>query len=137
MFLSTIRQAVREKRQAIADRDEALFQLEVAKEEVKRLQEKLEKRTDFFVEREFRIFDRFFTSEKKTYAITDEIKQKEDSVKYAAEARDAALTAYLEDKREFLERCAREANYENWKDVAAEKYKANYNQYVVDFDQRA
>lgn len=137
MFFSTIRQAVRERRKAEADRD--LLQVQVVKleAEIERLRGKLEKRTDFFVEREFRIVDRFFTAERKTFAITDEIRQKEETAKWDAEAKDAAVTAFLQDKKDFLEQCAREANIEDWKDAAAQTFKENYSSYMMEFEQRA
>lgn len=137
MFLSTIRQAVREKRKALADRDFHKARADKLEAEVERLRIKLEKRTDFMLEREFRIVDRFFTSEKKTYAITDEIRSKEETLKYDAEAKAAAKDAFLSDKLEFLEQCAREAGFDNWKDRARQTFNENYSQYIIQFEQNA
>jgi hypothetical protein len=137
MFLSSLRKAIRERKQAEADRDLYKDRLEDAEHEVRRLQEKLEERTDFFMEREFKIFDRFFTSERKTYAITDEIRRKQLDETFEKEASGAALTAYLADKKEFLEQCAREAGFPDWKDKADRTFQENYGQYVTEFQQGA
>jgi hypothetical protein len=137
MFLSSLRKAVRERKQAEADRDLYKARMERAEEEAERLRSKLESRTDFFIEREFRIFDRFFTSVHKTHAITDEVKRKVDEEQWERESKDAALEAHLEDKRLFLEQCAREAGYPDWKDKAAKTYEERYSQYVQEFQQGA
>lgn len=126
MFFSTLREAVRRRREAELDRD-------FWKQKALDAEAKLEKRSDFFIDREMRIFDRFLTAKVKTHAITDEIKAKQaDTEDYEAHA----LEAYLQDTKDFLVQCAKEAGAENPEDTAARTFEANRSQYVIDFQQQ-
>lgn len=94
------------------------------------LEAKLEKRSDLFIEREFRLIDRFLTSKAKTYAITDEVK----SQVTATDVSDAALDVFLQEKKAQLAEWAREAGHENPERSANETYQQNYEAYVLEFE---
>lgn len=94
------------------------------------LTDKLEKRTDLFVEREFRLVDRFLTKKVGTFAITDEIQAKQITEQ---EVKDADLQDFLAEKRDFLVQCARDANVENPEQQAADDFAKNYDRYVLEF----
>lgn len=126
MFFSTLREAVRRRREAELDRD-------FWKARAEKLEAKLEERTDFFIEREFRLIDRVLVK-KGTYAITDEIRAK--SIIEDKEAEDHALEAYLEDIKQFLVTCAKEAGAVDPEATAARTFEQNRSQYVIDFQQQ-
>lgn len=94
------------------------------------LAKKLEDRTDFFVEREFKLVDRFLTSQVKTFAITDEVKASKITDK---DVNDAALTDFLADKKAFLVDCAKEAGLPDPESAAQVTYDQNYSSYVLEF----
>lgn len=123
MFFSTLRRAIRERRLAEADRD-------FWKQRSLLAEAKLDDRSDFFIEREFRLIDRFLTSTAKVQAITDEIRYKQPTEQ---EVTDHALEAYLADKRDALIDYAREAGRENPEETAQRTYDENYSKYVTDF----
>lgn len=126
MFFTTLREAVRRRKQAELDRD-------FWKAKAERLEGKIEERTDFFVEREFRLVDRILTK-KGTFAITDEIRAK--SITTNEDAERYALDAFLADKKEFLVDCAREAGEKDPEDVAARTFEQHRSEYIVDFQQQ-
>jgi hypothetical protein len=137
MFFSTLRRVCRENK----DLKQALLstqdKLKAKEEEIERLQTKLEKRSDFFIEREFRLVDRFLTSKAKTFAITDEIRQKERVEQDDRETEEAALKAFLDDKKEFLVHCAHEAGLQDPATAAAKTFEQNQSQYILEFQQGA
>lgn len=127
LFFRAIRQAVRDRKKAEAD---ACFW----KAEAQRLAAKLEERSDLFIEREFRLMDRFLTTKAKTHAITDEIAAKaiigQPDERYLAQQ-----AAYLEEKKQDLIRLAKQANVPNYQEVALRDFERNYERYIVDFQQ--
>lgn len=127
MFFSTLRNAVRRRREAELDRD-------FWKAKAQRLEAKLEERSDFFIEREMRIIDRHFTRNMKTYAITDEIRAK--AIETNDESEKYALEAFLQDKKEFLVDCAREAGEADPQSTAERTFSQNYASYVIEFQQQ-
>lgn len=126
MFFSTIRNAVKGRKQAELDRD-------FWKARALALEAKLEQRSDFFIEREFRLIDRALTKN-GTFAITDEIRAK--AVIENDETEKYALEAYLEEQREFLVQCAKDAGKPDPEDVAAKTFEQNRAAYILDFQQQ-
>jgi len=124
MFFSTLRKAIRERRLAEADRN-------FWKQRCLEIEAKLEARSDFFIEREFRLVDRFLTSQVKVPAITDEIRLKQPTLE---EVTNHALEAFLQDKREALLDWAREANMPNPEESAARTFDEQYSNYVTQFE---
>ncbi len=92
------------------------------------LQKRLDERSDFFIEREMKLVDRFLTSQVKTYAITDEIRAAAPKV-----VEDDALDVFLAEKREFLVSCAKEAGIDRPEDAANTTFNQNYSAYVLEF----
>jgi exonuclease VII large subunit len=137
MFYSTLRRIAREKKElsrAIVDLQE---QSDDQKKEIDRLREKLERRSDFFIEREFRLIDRLLTSKVKTYAITDEIRHKERTEEAERETQSATREAYLRDKKKFLLECAIDAGTPNPEEAAAQMFARNQSQYILELEQGA
>ena len=139
MFLGTYRQAVRDREKAIADRDQAYRERDRADQDArswearcKAAERELKERVDFFIEREFRLIDRFLTSQAKVPAITDEIRTKrlpmEQDPVFVAQ-----LEAYLEEKKENLIMMAREAGLPA--ERAIEDFERNRDAFIVDFQQ--
>jgi len=124
MFFSTLRNAVRLRRDAEADRD-------FWKQRALAYESKLEARSDFYIEREFRLMDRFLTSQVKVPAITDEIRSHSPTDQ---EVTDHAREAYLQDVKEGLVHYAREAGKSDPEGEAARTFEQNYSRYVNDFE---
>lgn len=122
----------RAARRLAKERDAALKDAQVQRDEAARLRRKLDERSDFFIEREMRLIDRFLTSQVKTYAITDEIKSKA-RIATEEEVKDGALDDFLADKKAFLVQCAREAGMEKPEEAAKETFEQNYSAYVLEF----
>lgn len=95
------------------------------------LEKKLDARSDFFIEREMKLVDRFLTSQAKTFAITDEIKAQQIT---ETDVTNAALEDFLQEKREFLVQCAKEADYPNPERAAADTFKQEYPNYILEFE---
>lgn len=127
MFFSAYRRAIRKQRELAADRD-------FWKTRALELEKKLEKRSDFFIEREFRLVDRFLTSEKKTYAITDEIRQKEKDLTMQ-DADNAALDAFLDEKKDAMIRWAREAGIPHPVETATNDFERQRALFTLEFEQ--
>ena len=92
------------------------------------VQKRLDDRSDFFIEREMKLVDRFLTSQVKTYAITDEIRAAVPKV-----VEDDALDVFLAEKPEFLVSCAKEAGIDRPEDAADATFNQNYSAYVLEF----
>ena len=122
-FYGAARRAAKDLRVACVERDKW-------KACAESLQRKLDERSDFFIEREMRLVDRFLTSQAKTYAITDEIKSKITE----RDVKDAALDEFLAEKKEFLVECARDAGFDNPKAQANATFNQNYSSYVLEFE---
>lgn len=95
------------------------------------LAKKLADRTDFFVEREFKLVDRFLTSQVKTFAITDEIRASKITDK---DVEDAAFNDFLADKKAALIEYAKEANLRDPEAAAQVTFEENRNSYREQFD---
>lgn len=117
-------------RRAVQERDKALSERDFWKTRALELESKLEQRSDFFIEREFKLVDRFLTSQVKTYAITDEIKAKEATQE---QVDDADLITFLKEKKDFLLECAIEAGEPDPQISVDRIYNAHYNEYVAEF----
>lgn len=100
------------------------------KERALSLESKLDKRSDFFIEREFKLIDRFLTSQAKTYAITDEIRTQITET----DVKNAALDVFLDEKRAQLVEWARDAGHRDPERSADETYQQNYPAYVLEFE---
>jgi hypothetical protein len=126
MFFSTLRQAARDKRAAEQERD-------FWKERALRLEKKLEDRTDFFVEREFRLIDRTLTGRAKVPAITDEIRAKQLQPETDATASAEALNEYLAEKKQNLIDMALEAGLPAERGAA--DFERNRDRFIMDYQQ--
>lgn len=124
-FYRASRRLARELRAALKDRD-------YWRERASLLEKKLDHRSDFFIEREFKLVDRFLTSQVKTYAITDEIKAHEIT---AEDVKSEDLAIFLAEKKAFLVQCAKEANVDNATAVAEQDFNANIGAYILQFEQ--
>ncbi len=102
---------------------------DVERKRAEALQKRLDDRSDFFIEREMKLVDRFLTSQVKTYAITDEIRAAAPKI----EVEDDALDVFLAEKREFLVNCAKEAGVDRPEDAANTTFNQNYSAYVLEF----
>lgn len=100
---------------------------------MEKLEAKIEERTDFFVEREFRLVDRILTK-KGTFAITDEIRAK--TITDTKDQEDFAQEAYLADKLQFLVQCAKDEGDPDPEAWAAKLFEQNRSEYIVDFQQQ-
>jgi hypothetical protein len=128
MFFSAYRRAIRERKRVEADRD-------YWKDRAEKIEAKLEARTDFYVEREMRLIDRFLTSKAKTHAITDEIRAKSLVTPEVDSAYVAKLNEYLEEKKEELIEHARQAGLPA--ETAIRDFERNRDFFIVDFQQNA
>ena len=114
----------RASKRAIQQRDDALTDRNFWRERCLKLERKLEERSDHFIEREFKLIDRFLTSSAKTYAISDEIRASKQVSQ--ADVDEDAWLAYRADKIEFLAECLREGGVtENVMDRATHDFEAN------------
>lgn len=125
LYYRALRRTVRELHKAQAEAEEykarALF-----------LEKKLEERSDLFIEREFKLIDRFLTSNVKTYAIADEIKAASKITD--ADVSEAEWDAFKADKIDFLEGCAREAGESNPRQRAVIDFERAEGIYKQEFD---
>lgn len=112
----------KELRSALEDRDKWQKRAEA-------LEAKLDKRSDFFIEREFKLVDRFLTSQVKTFAITDEVKAVTEK-----DVKNHDLDVFLREKKEQLVEWAREAGHKDPERSADETFQQNYGAYVLDFE---
>jgi hypothetical protein len=117
------RRLAKQLRDALADRDRW-------QERANDLELKLERRSDFFIEREFRLVDRFLTSQVKTFAITDEIKAKQITEQ---DVSTAALDDFMAEKKQFLVQCAKEAGVPEPEARAERDFANNYANFVLEF----
>lgn len=101
------------------------------KEEAVVLRKKLDDRSDLFIEREFKLMDRFLTSQVKTYAITDEINAKKIT---QADVDESDWDAFRLDKIEFLEQCAKDAGEDNPRDRAVADFENNIGLFRQEFE---
>jgi hypothetical protein len=132
-FRST-RAAVRDLKAALADRDFWKGKAESYEAEFKALRQKYDDRSDFFVEREFKIIDRFFTAERKTYAITDEIRSQRPEATQQ-DVNEAALEEHLKAKKEWLIQCAIDAGFPNPVEIGTRDFEKNISRFILDFQQ--
>lgn len=127
MFFSSIRQAIRDRKRAEADRD-------YWKARAEKFEARLEERDDFMREREFRLVDRFLTAKVKTHAITDEIRGRKflavDDKRHAEQ-----LEAYLEEKKQELIQMAKEAGIPDPAGVGARDFDRMKDHFIMDFQQ--
>jgi len=124
VFFSVIRRAIRDRKKAEADRD-------YWKVCADRLQKKLEERSDFFIEREMRLVDRFLTARVKTHAITDEIRTK--ALLGSETGEDHQLREYLAEKKQEMINFAVEAGEPPSR--AVEDFERIKEHLIVDFQQ--
>lgn len=95
------------------------------------LEQKLDDRSDLFIEREQKLIDRFLTSQVKTFAITDEIAAKKITQQDVDES---DFDNFKNDKIDFLEQCAREAGEPHPRDRAIADFNANYGLFRQEFE---
>lgn len=104
MFFAAYRRAVRLRREVEADRDfwkKRALDLEVT----------LQQRSDFFIEREFKMIDRFLTAKVGTFAITDEIRARQNRPEVTdREVYQRALDDFLQEQKEIYKQYAIDAN---------------------------
>ncbi len=85
----------------------------------------------------FSCWDRFLTTEKKTYAVADEIKRnalRDDSPQAIKNEYEDGLRAHLEMRREELEEKAEEARAEGIQVNPESEFMRYRNQYVAEFE---
>jgi hypothetical protein len=123
-YFGVSRRLAKSLRDALSERDQWKARALV-------LETKLDKRSDFFIEREMKLVDRFLTSQVKTFAITDEIKAQEVTAK---DIHDAGLDDFMADKKEALLRWAKEANIPDPEIVAERDFTANYDRFRLEYE---
>lgn len=121
-YFGAARRLKKELRAALEDRDKWQKRAEA-------LEAKLDKRSDFFIEREFKLVDRFLTSQVKTFAITDEVKAVTEK-----DVKNHDLDVFLREKKEQLVEWAREAGHKDPERSADETFQQNYGAYVLEYE---
>jgi hypothetical protein len=109
---------------------------DAARREAISLRQQLEARTNLLLERDFAFVDRFLTSQAKTYAISDEAKVKSAPDVTKTDVREAELTAFMSDKKDFLRECLLDAGCppDQVNSRVERDFSANYEAYKTEFE---
>lgn len=123
----------RAAKRAIQERDAALQDRNFWRDRCLKLELRLEERSDLFIEREFKLIDRFLTSTAKTYAISDEIKASKQVSQ--TDVDDETWNNFRLDKIAFLADCLRDEGItDNVMDRAQRDFEANITTYKNEFE---